>query len=64
MFKLLGALVLAYTLYGLASGRIYGRYHAWGRSFARESEPFLYWSTIVAYIALGIALIFLFGRRW
>jgi len=64
MFKLLGILVLAYTAYGLVSGEIYGRYHAWGRSFLRDDEPFLYWSTIVAYIALGFALIFLFGKRW
>jgi hypothetical protein len=64
MFKLLGAFVLAYTVYGLASGEIYGRYRASGRTFRRVDEPFLYWSAIASYFVLGIALIFIFGRRW
>ena len=64
LFSLLGIFVLCYAAYGLATGEIYGRYHAWGRTFRRDGEPWLYWSTIVAYILLGIALIFIFGKKW
>jgi hypothetical protein len=62
MFKILGVLLLGYVGYGLTTRQIYGKYRAWGRTFQREEEPWNYWSTIVAYSALAVALFF-FGSR-
>lgn len=64
MFKILGVLLGCYVVYGFSAGQIYGRYRAWGRMFRREEEPWLYWSTMVAYSALTVALIFFFGSKW
>jgi hypothetical protein len=64
MFRILGILVLGYVGYGLFTGQIYGRYHAGGRTFQRDADPWLYWSTLVVYFILAIALFFFFGRRW
>jgi hypothetical protein len=62
MFQILGILLLCYVAYCFTTGEIYGRYRAWGRTFQRDAEPWLYWSTIASYCALALALIFLFGR--
>jgi hypothetical protein len=64
MFRILGILVLGYVGYGLLTGQIYGRYHAVGRTFQRDADPWLYWSTLVVYFILAIALFFFFGRSW
>jgi hypothetical protein len=61
-FKALGMFVLGYAAYGVATGQVYGRYRAWGRTFRRDGEPWLYWSTICVYTLLGLALVFAFGR--
>ena len=63
MFKILGALLLCYVAYGLNTGQIYGKYRFWGRTFQRDETPWLYWSAIVVYSLLGVALIFFFGLR-
>lgn len=62
MFRILGILLLFYVGYCLLTGRVYGVYHAWGRSFQRDTDPWHYWSTLAVYILLSIALFFLFGR--
>jgi hypothetical protein len=64
MFRLLGILLLCYVGYGIFIGRVYGRYHAWGRTFTRDGDPWHYWSTLAVYSLLAIALIFWFGRWW
>jgi hypothetical protein len=61
MFKLLGTLLSIYVVYGFADGKIYGRYRAGGRMFYREADPWLYWSTLVVYSLLAVALILFFG---
>jgi hypothetical protein len=61
MFKLLGILLSFYVVYGFVNGRVYGRYRAGGRMFYREADPWLYWSTLVVYSLLAIALILFFG---
>jgi hypothetical protein len=63
MFKILGALLICYVAHGLSTGQIYGRYRAWGRTFRRDDDPWLYWSTMAVYSLLAMALIFLFGLR-
>jgi hypothetical protein len=61
MFKLLGTLLSFYVVSGFVNGKIYGRYRAGGRMFYREVDPWLYWSTLVVYSLLAIALILFFG---
>ena len=51
-----------YAAYGLATGEIYGRCRAWGRTFRRGDDPWLYWWTIGVSTLLGLSLIFIFGR--
>lgn len=62
MFRILGIVLLCYVGYGFATGRVYGRYHAWGQSFSRDDDPWRYWSTLVIYLLLAFALILFFGR--
>lgn len=64
MFRILGVLVLCYVGHSFLTGEVYGRYHAWGRMFERDADPWHYWSALVAYSLLAIALLLFFGRRW
>lgn len=60
MFKLLAVLLAFYIVYGLATGRIYAKSAVWGRSYRRAEDPRGYWSTIVVYCLLTIALVLVF----
>ncbi|MBV6417461.1 MAG: hypothetical protein CMLOHMNK_02161 [Steroidobacteraceae bacterium] len=60
LFQVLGVLLALYVLYALASGRVYAKDRWWGRSFARDAEPGVYWSIIVIYTGLSLALYFVF----
>jgi hypothetical protein len=56
MFKLLAALLASYIVYGLATGVIYAKSGMWGRSYQRDGDPRAYWSVIVVYCLLAVAL--------
>ncbi|HEU0200791.1 MAG TPA: hypothetical protein VFR86_10185 [Burkholderiaceae bacterium] len=60
LFKLLGALVACYAVFGVVTGAVYAKYRAWGRMFYREEDALGYWSAIAAYILLAGMLLFLF----
>jgi hypothetical protein len=60
LFKVLGAAVTLYVVYGLVSGAVYARYRAWGRTFQREVDAAGYWSAIAAYTVLAALLLFVF----
>jgi hypothetical protein len=60
LFKLLGAAVGCYVVYGLVTGAIYGRYRMWGRTFRRDEDTVGYWSAIAAYTILAGMLLFVF----
>jgi hypothetical protein len=60
MFKLLGVAVGLYVGYGLLSREIYARSGPGGRLFRRDEDPRGYWSAIVAYSLLTLALVFVF----
>lgn len=64
MLAILGILLLGYVGYGILTGQVYGRYHAGGRTFTRDDDPWHYWSTLAVYSFLAVALIFWFGHRW
>jgi hypothetical protein len=59
-FKLLGAILVLYVAYALNSRAIYARRGIWGTTYRRDADPARYWSTLAAYTALSIALLFLF----
>jgi len=63
MFKILGVLLLCYVAISFATGKVYARDRMWGRTYRRDENPWNYWSTLVIYFLLAIALFFLFGRR-
>ncbi|HVO48187.1 MAG TPA: hypothetical protein VMT29_17835 [Steroidobacteraceae bacterium] len=60
LFKLLGAAVGCYVVYGLITGAVYARSKTWGRMFRRDEDTVGYWSAIAAYVALAGLLLFLF----
>ena len=72
LFKALGILVLCYVARSYVRGEVYGRSHFavqalrqdWirGRTYRRDSAPFAYWSWLVIYSVLAVALFFFVGR--
>ena len=60
LFKVLGAAVTLYVVYGLVSGAVYAKYRASGRVFQREEDATGYWSAIAAYVVLAVLLLFFF----
>jgi hypothetical protein len=57
-FRLLGVLLGLYVAYGVANGEVYARSGVWGRTFRRDEDSWSYWSTIVVYCGLTLALLF------
>lgn len=60
VFRLTGALLGLYIVRCLVRGEVYARSGPWARTFRRDAEAFEYWSTLVVYAALTLALIFWF----
>lgn len=57
LFDILGACVAVYTAYAAATGSVFVRHRAWGRSVDRGDEPGYFWLVIVIYGLLSVALI-------
>lgn len=60
MFILLGILVGIHTIYAACTGSVYARRGAWGAMILRAESPFNFWSVIVCYALLSIAMIVIF----
>jgi hypothetical protein len=60
LFRILGVGVAFYVAVALRSGHVYARSGLWGRDFERGGDGWRYWSAIVSYSLLSIALIFIF----
>jgi len=60
LFKLLGVLLALYTLLSVLRGEVYAKDRAWGRTFRRADEPRWFWSIIVIYCGLSVALLTVF----
>lgn len=60
MFDAIGGLLTAYTLYAVATGRVFARHRAWGRQVHREEEPAYFWIVIAIYALLAAMLVFWF----
>lgn len=56
MFSLLGALLAAYVVYGVATGAIIAKAGPGMRTVRRTESPGYYWTVIALYAALAVAL--------
>ena len=57
--RIMGLFFLANSLYGLTSGRVFGRSwnKYWGGWLYRDEEPFYYWSYTIGHFIAGIMLL-------
>ena len=60
LFKLLGILVGIYTVYAVSRGEVFAKSGVWGRAVSREDSPEYFWTVIVIYGALAVALVTIF----
>ena len=60
MFKILGGLVILYTLYAASKGEVYAKSGAWGKTILKTETPQYFWTVIFIYSGLGIALLTVF----
>jgi hypothetical protein len=60
MFKMLGILVAAYTLYAVIRGEVLAKSGPWGRVVSKETSPHYFWIVIVVYAGLAAALFTVF----
>jgi len=60
MFKALGVLVALYAAYAAVTGRVYARSGAWGRTISRQDSPEYFWTVVVIYFGLSLALMTIF----
>lgn len=60
MFKALGIAVALYALYAAATGEVYAKAGAWGRTVSRADSPEYFWVVIAVYLLLALALLFIF----
>ena len=60
MFKILGIVVALYTAYAAISGEVYAKSGPWGRTVSRVDSPQYFWTVIVIYAGLSVALLTVF----
>jgi hypothetical protein len=60
VFKIVGAVVALYVLYALYAGEVYAKRGWWGATSKRGEQSLRYWSSIVVYTILAVALFFVF----
>ncbi|WP_028920660.1 hypothetical protein [Pseudoxanthomonas suwonensis] len=60
MFKLIGALLLLYVCYAVATGRIHAKAGVRMREVQRIDSPGYFWSVVVIYAALSVVLFTVF----
>jgi hypothetical protein len=57
LFLTLGLLLIGYTAVAVIRGEVYAKSGIGGRTFSRAAEPLRYWSAIVVYTLLAVALV-------
>ncbi len=60
VFKLLGAVLLIYTIHSFLRGEIYARSFAWGKVVYKKDDPKYFMTVIAVYAVLSIVLMTLF----
>lgn len=57
MFKILGVVFTCYVLYAVVIGKVVARSGPGARVVSRDDSPAYYWTVVVIYLALCIALL-------
>jgi hypothetical protein len=60
MFKVIGILLAAYTVYAMFRGEVVAKSGASGRTIERVTSPKYFWVVIAIYLGLALALIIIF----
>ena len=60
MFKVLGILVGLYVLQAISSGKVFAKSGVWGKTISREESLYNFWTVIVIYTGLAVALVTVF----
>ena len=60
MFIFLGIAIGMYTAFAACTGSVYARSGVGARVIVREETPWHFWSVIVCYVLLAIALVTVF----
>lgn len=60
VFDILGVCLACYTAYAAWSGSVSVRHRVWMKTLVRDETPGSFWSAIVIYAVLSVALIFYF----
>lgn len=60
VFKLLGVLVLAYALYAAVAGEVLAKDGWRGRCVRRADSAGYFWTVVIIYAGLGVALLTVF----
>lgn len=60
MFKGIGAILALYVCYAAATGAVYTKEGAGGRTITRQEFPRYFWVVIAIYAGLSIALLTVF----
>jgi hypothetical protein len=58
--KFIGAIVGLYALYAAFKGEVYAKSGVWGKVVLRDETPGYFWTVIVIYAGLAVALATLF----
>lgn len=60
LFKGLGILVALYTIYSVSRGEVFAKSGVWGKTIVRSQSPRYFWTVIIIYAGLSLALVFMF----
>lgn len=60
MFKAIGLLVFAYTIYAVIRGEVYAKSGIRGRIISKADSPGYFWVVIAIYSGLALALVTIF----
>lgn len=60
MFKVVGVLISLYAIYAASTGAVYAKAGIKGRTVSRLESPKYFWTVIVIYLGLGVALMTIF----
>jgi hypothetical protein len=60
MFKVLSVLLALYIAQCILTGKVFVKSGLWGKTVERDESPTQFWLCTAVYIALALALLFVF----
>jgi hypothetical protein len=60
MFKFIGVLVAAYTVYAVFQGEVFAKSGPGGRTVTRDKNGTYFWVVVAIYASLAVALVVVF----